>query len=293
MYNIICFGEMLWDILPQKELPGGAPMNAAYHLQKHGQQVAVISKVGKDSYGERLLALLKDNGITTAYVQQDALQATGKVLAQPIGEHDVQFNILFPAAWDFIEWQPSLGPLLQQAQYLVFGSLAARNAVSRSTLEKALSWKIKKVLDINLRPPHYDPALIKMLLSNCDILKLNQAELELISSWLGAASAPEEQVGMLAHAYRIQTIVVTMGARGALLYMNGRFYSHPGFRVQVADTIGSGDAFLAGFLSSLIKGRSPEESLAIANATGALVASRSGGCPAYHVQEVSALLETV
>lgn len=268
-------------------------MNAAYHLQKHGQQVAVISKVGKDSYGERLLALLKDNGITTAYVQQDALQATGKVLAQPIGEHDVQFNILFPAAWDFIEWQPSLGPLLQQAQYLVFGSLAARNAVSRSTLEKALSWKIKKVLDINLRPPHYDPALIKMLLSNCDILKLNQAELELISSWLGAASAPEEQVGMLAHAYRIQTIVVTMGARGALLYMNGRFYSHPGFRVQVADTIGSGDAFLAGFLSSLIKGRSPEESLAIANATGALVASRSGGCPAYHVQEVSALLETV
>jgi len=291
MYNIICFGEMLWDILPQKELPGGAPMNAAYHLQKHGQQVAVISRVGKDSYGDQLLTLLKDNGIATQYVQQDALQATGKVLAQPVGEHDVQYNILFPAAWDFIEWQPALGPLLEQAQYLVFGSLAARNEVSRSTLEKILSWKIKKVLDINLRAPHYNPALIKELLIACDILKLNQAELELISSWQGVFSTTAEQAAALARAYNITTIVVTMGGNGAMLYMDGRFYSHPGFRVQVADTIGSGDAFLAGFLSSLIKGRSPEECLAIANATGALVASRSGGCPAYQVKEISALLE--
>ncbi|WP_217607138.1 carbohydrate kinase [Chitinophaga sp. GbtcB8] len=291
MYNIICFGEMLWDVLPQKELPGGAPMNAAYHLQKQGQQVAVISKVGKDNYGERLLTLLKDNGVTTDYVQQDALQPTGKVLAQPIGEHDVQYNILFPVAWDFIEWQPALGTLLQQAQYLVFGSLAARNNVSRSTLQKLLNWKIKKVLDINLRPPHYSPEHIKELLGQCDILKLNQAELQLISSWYGAFSTAEEQVRIIARQFNIHTIVVTMGASGALLYMNDRFYTHPGFRVKVADTIGSGDAFLAGFLSSLIKGRTPEECLTIANATGALVASRSGGCPPYSLGEITALME--
>ncbi|HEY8915248.1 MAG TPA: carbohydrate kinase [Chitinophaga sp.] len=291
MYNIICFGEMLWDVLPQKELPGGAPMNAAYHLQKHGQQVAVISKVGKDNYGERLLTLLKDNSITTDYVQQDALQPTGKVLAQPIGEHDVQYNILFPVAWDFIEWQPALGALLQQAQYLVFGSLAARNEVSRNTLQKLLNWKIKKVLDINLRPPHYNPEQIKDLLKQCDILKLNESELQLISSWYGAFSTAEEQVRIIARQFNINTIVVTMGASGALLYMNDRFYTHPGFRVKVADTIGSGDAFLAGFLSSLIKGRTPEECLTIANATGALVASRSGGCPPYSLGEIAALME--
>lgn len=291
MYNIICFGEMLWDVLPQKELPGGAPMNAAYHLQKQGQQVAVISKVGKDNYGERLLTLLKDNGVTTDYVQQDALQPTGKVLAQPIGEHDVQYNILFPVAWDFIEWQPALGALLQQAQYLVFGSLAARNNVSSSTLQKLLNWKIKKVLDINLRPPHYSPEHIKELLGQCDILKLNQAELQLISSWYGAFSTAEEQVRIIARQLNIHTIVVTMGASGALLYMNDRFYTHPGFRVKVADTIGSGDAFLAGFLSSLIKGRTPDECLTIANATGALVASRSGGCPPYSLGEITALME--
>jgi len=266
-------------------------MNAAYHLQKQGQQVAVISKVGKDNYGERLLTLLKDNGITTDYVQQDALQPTGKVLAQPIGEHDVQYNILFPVAWDFIEWQPALGALLQQAQYLVFGSLAARNEVSRNTLQKLLNWKIKKVLDINLRPPHYSPEQIKDLLKQCDILKLNESELQLISSWYGAFSTAEEQVRIIARQFNINTIVVTMGASGALLYMNDHFYMHPGFRVKVADTIGSGDAFLAGFLSSLIKGRTPEECLTIANATGALVASRSGGCPPYNLSEIAALME--
>ena len=144
---------------------------------------------------------------------------------------------------------------------------------------------------MNLRHPHYSPEHIKELLGQCDILKLNQAELQLISSWYGAFSTAEEQVRIIARQLNIHTIVVTMGASGALLYMNDRFYTHPGFRVKVADTIGSGDAFLAGFLSSLIKGRTPEECLTIANATGALVASRSGGCPPYSLGEITALME--
>lgn len=291
MFNIVCFGEMLWDVLPDKELAGGAPMNAAYHLQKLSQQVAVISRVGKDNHGDRLLALLHKNGLNTDSVQQDAVHATGKVLAQPISDHDVQYNILFPAAWDFIEWQPGWEKLLRQAEYFVFGSLAARHEVSREALYKALQYSPKKVLDINLRPPHYTREVINRLMEQCYILKLNYAELELISSWLGDYPSREDKVKAISRRYQIQTIVVTLGGNGALLYMNEQFYHHPGFRVQVADTIGSGDAFLAGFLSSLIHGRRPEECLAYANATGALTATRSGACPDYDVWEIDALLD--
>src|ERR1044072_8966832 len=91
MFNIICFGEMLWDVLPDKELPGGAPVNAAYHLQKLGQQVAVISRVGNDDHGRGLLSLLRDNHLSTAYVQQDPVHPTGSVLGQPISDHDVEY----------------------------------------------------------------------------------------------------------------------------------------------------------------------------------------------------------
>jgi fructokinase len=291
MFNIVCFGEMLWDVLPDKELPGGAPMNAAYHLQKLSQQVAVISRVGKDNYGARLLDLLHKNGLYTACVQQDAVHATGKVLAQPISDHDVEYNFQFPAAWDFIEWQPEWENLLRQAEYLVFGSLATRHEVSRESLYKALESGVKKVLDINLRPPHYTQEGISRLMEQCYILKLNHAELELISSWLGDYPSREDKVRAISKRYQIKTIVVTLGGDGALLYMNDHFYYHPGFRVQVADTIGSGDAFLAGFLSSLIHGRTPEQCLAYANATGALIATRSGACPDYDIWEIDALLD--
>ena len=291
MFNIICFGEMLWDVLPDKELPGGAPVNAAYHLQKLGQHVAVISRIGNDDHGRRLLDLMRNSHLSADYIQQDNTHATGRVLAQPISDHDVQYNILYPVAWDFIEWQPSLERLLEQAGYLVFGSLAARNEVSAATLDKLLQSRLKKVLDINLRPPHFTQAQLVNLLQHCDILKLNGAELELISSWSGELPTKEEKVRAIAKEYHIPAIIVTLGAQGALLYMNGQFYVHPGFRVQVADTIGSGDAFLAGFLSSLIQGRSPEHCLAYANATGALVASRSGGQPAYDIAEIEVLLD--
>lgn len=291
MFNIVCFGEMLWDVLPDKELPGGAPMNAAYHLQKQSQQVAVISRVGEDDYGDRLLTLLRKNGLNTTCVQQDPVHATGKVLAQPISDHDVQYSFLFPAAWDFIEWQPQWENLLRQAEYIVFGSLATRHDVSREALYKALQYGAKKVLDVNLRPPHYTHEGISRLMEQCHILKLNHAELELISSWLGDYLSREDKVRAIARQYHIKTIVVTMGAEGALLYMNEHFYYHPGFRVQVADTIGSGDAFLAGFLSSLIHGRAPEQCLAYANAAGALVATRSGACPDYDVWEIDSLLD--
>lgn len=275
---IICFGEMLWDILPGKELPGGAVMNVAWHLQQLGEKVSLISRVGHDAHGQRLLDMLRGYHLSTEYIQVDEQQETGKVYADMTNPADVHYDIVYPAAWDFIRWEPPLTALLKQpgTRYFVFGSLCSRDAVSRLTLEEALREELIKVLDINLRAPHYTRGHVEWLLQHCDILKLNISELELISSWYHPYEDKEWAVRELSARFNISTIVVTMGADGALLFMNDTFYVEPGIPVQVVDTIGSGDAFLAGFLHSFIQQRPPRECLVFANKLGAKVAAQAG-----------------
>lgn len=286
--EIVCFGEMLWDILPEKELPGGALMNVAYHLQKLGEAVLLVSRVGNDVRGQGLLDMLTGYQLETAFIQMDATHETGKVYADTTNPHDVHYDIVYPVAWDFIQWEPALADLMDKAstQYLVFGSLCSRHEVSRKTLALALEKDVIKVLDINLREPHYTRPHIEWLLQHCSILKLNIAELELISQWYQPFTDREKAVRELSARFNISTIVVTMGAGGALLFMNDACYFELGIRVKVADTIGSGDAFLAGFLHSLIRQKAPEQCLQFANALGALVASYPGGCPDYDLGEI-------
>lgn len=280
--GIVCFGEMLWDILPDKELPGGAVMNVAYHLQQLGETVSLVSRVGRDQRGQGLLDMLSGYGLNTTFVQVDEKQETGKVYADMTNPHDVHYDIVYPAAWDFIQWEPALAALLKQpgTRYLVFGSLCSRDAASRHTLEQALKEDLIRVLDINLREPHYTRDHIEWLLQHCHILKLNIAELELISGWYHPFEDKEWAVRELSARFNISTIVVTMGGDGALLFMNDTCYVEPGIKVNVVDTIGSGDAFLAGFLHSVIRQRPARECLVFANKLGALVASHAGGAPA-------------
>ena len=291
-YNIACLGEILWDILPDKELPGGAPMNVAYHLQQLSQQVAMVSRTGTDEHGRRLLQLMEKMGLSATYVQTDLGYATGKVNAWMDAHNDMQYDILYPVAWDFITWNPALAELLgrDELQYVVFGSLMARHDVSKTTLLKALESPAKKVLDINLRAPYYSTGNLEWLMQACDLLKLNVAELELISSWYGHYTTHEERIQALSARFNIPVIIVTLGSKGCMGYIDGQFHYQEGQPVTVADTIGSGDAFLAGFLVCQLQRQSPAYSLAFANALGALVASRPGGCPAYDPSEMITLM---
>ncbi|MBO9727394.1 MAG: carbohydrate kinase [Chitinophaga sp.] len=287
--EVVCFGEMLWDILPDKELPGGAVMNVAYHLQQLGEKVSLVSRIGRDARGQGLLDMLQGFHLNTAFVQVDEKQETGKVYADMTNPTDVHYDIVYPAAWDFIQWEPALAQLLKSAgtRYLVFGSLCSRDVVSRHTLQQALLENLVKVLDINLREPHYTRDHVEWLLQQCDLLKLNIAELELISSWYHPYEDKEWAVRALSARFNIPVIVVTMGAEGALLFMNDTCYVEPGIPVKVVDTIGSGDAFLAGFLHSYIHEQPARECLRFANALGALVASYAGGCPDYNPEQIS------
>src|SRR3982751_1498821 len=102
--QVVCFGEVLWDILPQGALPGGAPMNVAYHLKKLGNNPALITNIGLDDYGKKLVGLLEASGVSTEYFHIDYNHSTGLVYAKPNEHNEVTYDIVYPVAWDFIEW---------------------------------------------------------------------------------------------------------------------------------------------------------------------------------------------
>src|SRR5579875_669153 len=173
-HQVVCFGEILWDILPTGAKPGGAPMNVAYHLRQLGYQPALITRIGNDDYGGQLLTLLTQYGVDTAYIQTDKHHNTGLVYAQPGAQHEMTYDIVYPAAWDYIQWHQTLELLVQQAAYFVYGSLVTRNGTSKNTLFRLLEMAPKRVLDINLRTPFYSQAIVEQLLQRVDILKLNE-----------------------------------------------------------------------------------------------------------------------
>jgi len=285
-YDVTCYGEILWDVLPEGAVPGGAPMNITYHLNKLGLNPALITKIGHDEDGKKLIQLMERNEISIEYFQVDFELHTGRVNATAGENNEIYYDISKPVAWDNITWCEGFEELLSNSKYFVFGSLITRSRESRNTLYELLKLANYKVLDINLRPPHYTRKIIEKLLSDVNLLKLNLNELELVTGWFSNYKNENERIKMLQDKFRIPEIVLTKGADGATFNSGGEFYSHPGFKVDVTDTIGSGDAFLAGLISKLSKRASPSEALEFASAMGALIASYTGPCPDYVIEEI-------
>jgi len=285
-HPIVCFGETLWDIVLQEKQPGGAPMNVAYHLNKLQKNPAIISRIGLDDLGKELIHVFESRGINTDYFQVDYERSTGKVFAEIKEFNEVHYDIVMPVAWDFIEWEDSFENLLSDATYFVFGSLITRSKQSKNTLFKCLEASNIKVLDINMRPPFYHKKIVEDLLRKANILKLNLAELHLITGWFSNYNSDEDRIKLLKEKFKLHTIIVTKGGDGAILNEGDAFYHHAGYTVQVADTVGSGDAFLAGMLSSFIDNKTPEGALDFASRMGAFVASCKGGCPDYSLTSV-------
>jgi fructokinase len=285
--RMICFGEILWDNLPTGRMAGGAPMNVAYHLNRLGAESQMISRIGNDQPGKDLLNFSTTIGLPIALLQTDPVHATGEVIAQVMANHEVVYDILLDAAWDYIEFSPTLQSLAASADAFVFGSLSARNTASRETLLQLLDAAKFKVLDINLRAPHYDKEILALLLSKADLLKLNNDELTLLTSWFYQDGAPEaESIRFLQQEFNLQAVMVTKGSDGASYYTATEVYSGQAYPVEVADTIGAGDSFLAAFLYKKLTGADIKATLDYALAMGAFVAGKPGGCPVYDKTEL-------
>ncbi|MFP4621985.1 MAG: carbohydrate kinase family protein [Bacteroidales bacterium] len=293
--QILCFGEILWDVLPDKKVPGGAPMNVALHLKKLGMNVKFASRIGSDPLGKELKDYLDSVAFPDYLLQKDDDHPTGTVQVDLSDSNDPKYDIVLPSAWDYIEMTENLKQIADKSEIVVYGSLASRNEVSRNTLQEILAGHdTYNVLDINLREPHYTKEQIKILMDKADLVKMNEKELNILTDWFtdkGVDMKEEDQVKLLSSTFDCPVVCVTKGENGAVLLYEGNYYRHPGYRVELADAVGSGDAFLAALLYGYLGKGSPEKMLAYACATGAYVASESGANPEYDIQEIHQLMD--
>jgi len=284
---IACIGEVLWDVQEKERTPGGAPMNVAIHLARLGHRVAMVSRVGRDASGDELIRFMEQAGVGTSQIQVDPELPTSEVLITLDEENNARYEIRQPVAWDRLGMHPELKQFIWNADLIVFGTLASRETISRDAIHTALEGPALKLIDVNLRPPYTIEPVVRDLLHKADIAKLNKEELHAIAGWeRRSASGERTLMEWLASRYQLQAVVVTRGNAGAITYDGSEFIDHSGFKVQVADTVGAGDAFLAGYISSTLTGAGPRESLDFACRTGAFVASRPGGTPEYTPREI-------
>lgn len=287
---VLLFGEVLFDCFAEREIPGGAPFNVAHHLLGLGREQGIfpvlISRVGEDERGRRLLAVLQAAGLTVEGIQQDSEYATGAVLVteQPSGGH--RFDIRADQAWDYIEAGTRVAEITDRPQWCYFGTLAQRagsHAALRPILETS---NARGFLDVNLRDPWVREDILRWSLQHAAVVKVSEEELLRIADLFGYASAPAPKLGeRLLENFDINQLLVTNGEQGAWRLSASGEYAHtsnvPGSTTPVIDTVGAGDAFAAVYLMGLILDWSIQQTLDRAHAFAVAICGLRGAIPAH------------
>ena len=288
----VCFGEILFDVFQQHKKIGGAPLNVATRLNSFGVEVSMISAVGKDDDGKTLLNYIKERGINIDYIQVKENYQTGIVNVILNKKGNAAYTINYPSAWDKIEPTVSSISEVEEADFFVYGSLASRDSVSRNTLKQLLKIAKYKIFDVNLRAPHYSYNTLIDLMKPADFIKFNDDELFEIAEYLKSDSKSLEQnIRYVAKATNTNTICVTLGSHGAVLFYQNTFYYNSGFKVKVKDTVGAGDSFLASLVTKLFTEKQPQKAVNFACAVGAIVAQNEGANPTISEKLITEFLK--
>jgi fructokinase len=278
--TVVSFGEILWDLLPTGPVLGGAPFNFACRMADLGEEAVMVSRLGRDALGDRAFDGIAELGVRTECVQRDPLKKTGMVPVKLDARGVPDFTILPDVAYDYIEPAPEALRAAREADCLCYGTIGWRAPVSRATLGR-LQEEFRgahRLLDVNLRKDCWTPDGVRALVERSDILKLNDNELEEVARAFGlhAGGVPEKASALLERT-GISCVVVTLGEHGAFaLSRSGQAVYSRGFRTLLVDTVGSGDAFAAGFIHVLMDGGGLADACAFGNALGAIVAGQRG-----------------
>ncbi len=277
--HIACFGEIVWDDFPDGRRPGGSPGNFSYHCKNLGNQTTFISRVGTDTAGDELVDFLASKGISIDSIQRDKVYPSGKVLVH--GPPDAPYyTIVEDSAWDFMEVNPEVMKKLPTLDAFCFATLIQRSETSATNLSILLGNlppKVLRVLDINLRPPFFSASVIEHSIHHCDLLKLNEEELDLVSKLL----LKNDLVNWLLKETKTRMVCVTKGSKGAeLITSEGRWQQDAFVNPESnGDTVGVGDAFLAALTSALLSEIDPQTALNFSSRYAAKVADHKGAMP--------------
>ena len=290
--EIICMGEILWDALPSGLFMGGAPLNVCIHLCKMGEKATIASRIGEDRLGNELMRRLRALDMDTSLIQRDQNRETGFVEVEIDIPDDPGYSIIQPVAWDYMQ---STGKLIERARDawgLLYGSLGQRSVEARESTRELMEMEgPSKIFDMNLRYPHYDREIVGHSIRSADILKVNEKELAVLQDWYELSRNVEEALDQLSVRFDLGVICLSRGGQGSALYRDGQVTGHAGYEVEVLDSVGAGDAFLAGAIHGIKQEWEADDILSFANAAGAFVATRSGGTPFYTIEQIERIME--
>ncbi len=280
--SVVGIGEVLWDLLPSGAQLGGAPANFAWHAHALEARSQIISRVGDDQRGNEIRRRLVQMGLADKFVQTDFAHPTGTVSVEVSTDGAPEYVIHEGVAWDHIAVTTEALDLLRAADAVCFGSLAQRERVSRESIQtlvsaaRAEAWRI---FDINLRQHYFSREVIETSLKLANVLKLNDAELPIVSKLFGAAGNVKSQIEFFAQRFDLRVVALTRGGGGSLLFQEGRWSDHGAVTVAVKDTIGAGDAFTAALCLGLLRGLDLDRINAMANQIAGFVCGDAGATP--------------
>lgn len=292
MNYVIGLGEALFDCLPTGRKLGGAPANFAYHVSQFGFDSCAISAIGDDELGQEIIDTFDKVGLHYCLPKVDFPTGTVQVTLNDKGIP--QYEICLGVAWDNIPLTEELLSMAKGAKAVCFGSLAQRSATSRATINamlEAMPADTLKVFDINLRQQWYNREIIENSLHHCNILKINDEELDIVAPMLlsiktdpSALIAQDKEKTLrvcraLIELYELRLLILTCGTNGSYVITKDAcsFVETP--KVEVADTVGAGDSFTGAFIAKLLQGADITQAHEIAVKVSAFVCTQSGAMP--------------
>lgn len=280
---VVGLGEVLWDLMPNGKVLGGAPANFAYMAHVLGDQGIVASRIGNDQLGQDALQAMQEHELNTTYVQSDDQYPTGAAEVSIDSDGQPTFTIRESVAWDYLEWTDAWEELSRRADVICFGSLGQRSPTAAATVSRFLR-NIKdnalRIFDVNLRESFYSGTVLNSSFQLADIVKLNDQELPRVSAALGIGNGKEDELAEgLLKKFNLKLVCITRGAFGSLLVSNGQKVEHTGFKVKVVDTVGAGDAFTACLAHHYLRGKSLEEISELANRFASWLTTQVGATP--------------
>ena len=279
---IVGIGEALWDMLPEGRKIGGAPANFTYHVSQFGLDAVAVSAVGDDELGAEIRHTFEEKDLQTQLATVP--YPTGTVAVTLDAKGIPHYEICEGVAWDNIPFSPELEALARNTIAVCYGTLAQRNSVSRKTIESfiaAMPADGIKICDINLRGTFYNKEILESSMRACDILKINDEEIDEVSRLLGAEFPSQRMAALnLMSRYEIDILILTCGTNGSYIYsMDGTESFLPTPKVKVADTVGAGDSFTGAFIAALLCGKDIKKAHALAVEVSAYVCTQNGAMP--------------
>jgi len=280
-FKIAGIGELLWDMLPGGKKIGGAPFNFAYHAHQLGSDSYIFSAVGKDDSGRELMEKVNSMGVKNSLIQVNS-KPTSSVSVELDSDGNPKYVIHENVAWDNIVWVDDLGKFSGTFDAVCFGSLAQRSsisAISINTFLDAVRPGCLKVFDINLRQKYYSSKILHDSLNRVDVLKLNETELEVLSTLFRLRGSFDSKLRRLLAQHQLNCIAYTMGEQGSIL-LTGQDSSHiVAPKVNVVDTVGAGDSFTSVLTIGLLLKRPLSVIHSVATELAAYICTQKGATP--------------